>query len=382
MSNPSVLQIVDSFLPVIGGKQLVVHWLTTHLNNAGFETNVFASGIGANNNFERNYSISRFPRRPRTGRIPRNTAVLLMNRIKHRPALLHAHSAFPAGLYAVLSKKIRNIPVVITCTGEDVLKVPEIGYGESLNSKTASKIEYALRGADALIAISEGMKEILIEWGVSEDKIHFIPNGIDLERFSVNEEHAIEKSNNKTLLAIGKYRRVKGFEEFLQTSAFVIKEEPDANATIIGDGMEHLNNLITDLNLGDKLDIQEESFDYNKEDLEDKLKNSYNSSGVYISSSLSESFSITILESMAMGLPVVSTATPGAKGLIVHEETGLLSPVGDVQKLAENVLRVFRDKELRAKLIKNALKKSKNYSWEKVTRMHINLYEQLLKKKI
>lgn len=145
--------------------------------------------------------------------------------------------------------------------------------------------------------------------------------------------------------------------------------------------MEHLNNLITDLNLGDKLDIQEESFDYNKEDLEDKLKNSYNSSGVYISSSLSESFSITILESMAMGLPVVSTATPGAKGLIVHEETGLLSPIGDVQKLAENVLRVFRDKELRAKLIKNALKKSKNYSWEKVTQMHIHLYEELLNKK-
>ena len=382
MSNPSVLQVVDSFLPVIGGKQLVVHWLTTHLNNAGFETNVFASGIGANNNFERNYKISRFPARPRVGRIARNTAVLMMYRMKNRPALLHAHSAFPAGLYAVLSKKIRNIPVVITCTGEDVLKVPEIGYGESLNSKTASKIEFALRGADALIAISEGMKEILIEWGVSEDKIHFIPNGIDLERFSVNEEHAIEKSNNKTLLAIGSYRRVKGFEEFLKAAALVLREEPDLRASIVGRGMEKLDGLVAELKLTNKLDIKEESFDYQKEDSEDLLKNSYNSSGVYVSSSLSESFSITILESMAMGLPVVSTATPGAKGLIVHEETGLLSPVGDVQKLAENVLRVFRDKELRAKLIKNALKKSKNYSWEKVTRMHIHLYEQLLKKKI
>ena len=359
----------------------MVHWLTTHLNNAEFEADVFASGLGANNNFERNYKISRFPKRPRTGRISRTTAVLMMYRMRHRPALLHAHTAFPAGLYAVLSKKIRNIPVVITCTGEDVLKVPEIGYGESLNSKTSSRIEYALQGADALIAKSEGIKDKLLQWGVSEEKIHFIPNGIDLERFSAETGDVVKNSGRKTLLAIGKYRRVKGFEEFLKATALVIKEEPDVMATIIGKDMERLDRLVAELNLENNLDIQEEFFDYQNEDSEDLLKNSYNSSGVYVSSSLSESFSNTILESMAMGLPVVATATPGAKGLIEHEVTGLMSPVGDVQKLAENVLKLFRDKALRAKLIKNALKKSKNYSWEKVTQLHIHLYEELLDKK-
>ena len=381
MSNPSVLQVIDSFLPVIGGKQLMVHWLTTHLNNAGFEADVFASGLGANNNFERNYKVSRFPKRPRIGRISRTTAVLMMYRMKHRPALLHAHTAFPAGLYAVLSKKIRKIPVVITCTGEDVLKVPEIGYGASLDPKILSKIEFALQGADALIAKSEGIKDKLLQWGVSEEKIHFIPNGIDLERFSAETGDVVKKSGRKILLAIGKYRRVKGFEEFLKATALIIKKDPEAKATIVGNGMEKLEGLVAELKLTNKLDIKTESFDYNKEDSNDNLKDSYSSSGVYVSSSLSESFSNTILESMAMSLPVVATATPGAKGLIEHEETGLLSPIGDVQKLAENVLRLFRDKELRAKLIINALKKSKNYSWEKVTQMHIHLYEELLNKK-
>jgi len=359
----------------------MVHQLTTELNNAGIETNVFASGIGEKNDFEQNYKVSRFPGRPKVGRIPRNTFILMMYRMKNTPDLLHAHTAFPAGLYAVLSKKVREIPVVITCTGEDVLKVPEINYGASLDPEISSKIEFALQGADALIAKSKGIRDTLLEWGVNKEKIHFIPNGIDLERFCVEEENVTKSSNKKTLLAIGKYRRVKGFEEYLKTAAIVIKEEPEVRTIIIGKDMEKLDGLIGELEIESNLDIRSESFDYNNEDSEDILKNIYKSSGVYVSSSLSESFSNTILESMAMGVPVVTTETPGAKGLITHEETGLLSPIGDVQKLAENVLRIFKDKTLREKLIKNALIKSKNYSWEKVTQMHIKLYDQLLEKK-
>ena len=80
-----------------------------------------------------------------------------------------------------------------------------------------------------------------------------------------------------------------------------------------------------------------------------------------------------------MGVPVVSTETPGAKGLIEHEKTGMLSPVGNVEKLSENILRVLQNEELRDTLIQNALAKSRDYSWESVAKKHIDLYDSLLR---
>ena len=378
MRNRSVLQIVDSFLPVIGGKQLVVHWLASYLNKSGFPANVFAGGLGEKNDFEHNYRISRFPARPRAAHIPRNLAFLMFTRLRFRPGILHAHTAFPAGYYAALSKKFSEAPLVITCTGEDILTVPEINYGASLNPVIAKRIEFALKSADVLIAKSEGIKETIMELGIPKEKIRSIPNGIDLNRFSQNNTDPVENRKSKTLLAIGKYRRVKGFEELLKITALVAKDIPDIKCVIVGKGMEVLNPLISELNLRENVQISEESFDYNNIESEDFLRSFYNSSSVYVSASLSESFSSTILESMAMGVPVVSTETPGAKGLIEHEKTGMLSPVGNVEKLSENILRVLQDEELRDTIIQNALAKTRDYSWELVANKHIDLYDSLL----
>ena len=356
-----------------------MHWLATYLNRSGFPANVFAGGLREKNDFEHNYRISRFPTRPRAASIPRNLIFLLSARLRFRPGILHAHTAYPAGYYAALSKKIVDVPLVITCTGEDILTVPEINYGASLNPVIAKKTEFALKSADVLIAKSGGIKGKLMELGIPKEKIRSIPNGIDLNRFSQNNAEPVENRESRTLLAIGKYRRVKGFEELLKTTALVAKDIPDIKCVIVGKGMDVLNPLIADLNLQENVQILEESFDYKNIEPEDFLRSVYNSSSVYVSSSLSESFSNTILESMAMGVPVVSTETPGAKGLIDHEKTGMLSPVGNVEKLSENILRVLQNEELRDTLIQNALAKSRDYSWESVAKKHIDLYDSLLR---
>ena len=211
----------------------MVHWLATYLNQYGFKANVFASGLGVRNEFEHNYKIYRFPKRPKIGKIMRNTLFLLFDRLRSNPGLLHAHTAYPAGYYAALSKKIVDAPLVITCTGEDILTVPEINYGASLNPVIASRTEFALKSADVLIAKSEGIKETIMELGIPNEKIRSIPNGIDLNRFSQYNTGPVDNRKPKTLLAIGKYRRVKGFEELLKITALVAKDIPDIKCVIV-----------------------------------------------------------------------------------------------------------------------------------------------------
>jgi|APSaa5957512622_1039677.scaffolds.fasta_scaffold31739_2 glycosyltransferase involved in cell wall biosynthesis len=378
--NRSVLLLVDSFLPVIGGKQVLVHWLATSLNRLDYEARVLTGGLGLKNGLKQNYVVHRFPLRPRYLYVLRSTSFLLFERMRCRPGLVHAHNAYPAGYIAACSKRVKNVPLVVTCHGVDVLTEPNIDYGIGLDPVLSRKVSYTLQMADAIIANSEGMKDALLGWGVQKDKIHFIPNGVEIAPLTCESQNVSLSNSNrkqKVILAIGKYRMVKGFEHLVKAVALVAENEA-VKCILVGRGMEVLNPLINELKIEDKIELVGETSDYLKLEPSNRLLGFYKMSDVYVSSSLSESFSNTILESMSLELPVVATATIGARGLIKDGITGLLSPVGNVRALADNILMILRDNQLRARVVKNAREESLNYSLERVAMQHIELYDKLL----
>jgi glycosyltransferase involved in cell wall biosynthesis len=269
---------------------------------------------------------------------------------------------------------------VVTCHGVDVLTEPNIDYGIGLDPVLSRKVSYTLQMADAIIANSEGMKDALLGWGVQKDKIHFIPNGVEIAPLTCESQNVSLSNSNrkqKVILAIGKYRMVKGFEHLVKAVALVAENEA-VKCILVGRGMEVLNPLINELKIEDKIELVGETSDYLKLEPSNRLLGFYKMSDVYVSSSLSESFSNTILESMSLELPVVAPATIGARGLIKDGITGLLSPVGNVRALADNILMILRDNQLRARVVKNAREESLNYSLERVAMQHIELYDKLL----
>ena len=86
---------------------------------------------------------------------------------------------------------------------------------------------------------------------------------------------------------------------------------------------------------------------------------------------------VSILEAFAAGTPVVTTAPEGIRYIVEHDRTGLLSPPGDWEALAENVLRLLREPCLAAELAQNAWQKSQAYRWEAVRDQWLNVYRSL-----
>jgi len=94
--------------------------------------------------------------------------------------------------------------------------------------------------------------------------------------------------------------------------------------------------------------------------------------------SLTESFGLVALESMACGTPVVGTRVGGLQTLIEHGESGLLVPAGDYQALAESIAKVLTDHRLRMHLAHGARDRAEHYSWRSVGDRVEALYAKIL----
>ncbi len=99
--------------------------------------------------------------------------------------------------------------------------------------------------------------------------------------------------------------------------------------------------------------------------LQEDLAKIYSSASVFISSSWCEGFGLPGLEAMACGVPVVTTDSGGIKEYAVNEKTALVVPPRNPQALADGISRILNNEQLRNKLIKNGLKKVKEFNWGK-----------------
>jgi glycosyltransferase involved in cell wall biosynthesis len=215
-----------------------------------------------------------------------------------------------------------------------------------------------LSKASRIIGVSQAVaSQLEADNIVPAKKISVVLNGIDADRFvearaKFDRRQFLDswKLSADTLLigTIGELTPLKGQEEFLRAASEVLKQFPKAHFIIAGidqsRGNKHrtrLEQVIADLNLKARVSLVGW--------LED-LAQLYCALDVFVSSSHTESFGLTIAEAMASGTAVVATETDGARELIKAEETGLLVPIVNVTKLAEAILSLLKNEPDRIRL--------------------------------
>ena len=189
------------------------------------------------------------------------------------------------------------------------------------------------------------------------EKISVVLNGIDTARFSetkatFNRQQFLGswKLPKESLLVgtVGELTPLKGQEEILHAASQLLKQLPQTHFIIAG--VDHsrekkhrtrLEQLIKELNLTTQVSLV---------GWLDDLAELYCALDVFVSASHTESFGLAIAEAMASGTAVVATESEGASELIKADKTGLLVPIGNVDKLAESILLLLRDKEERVRL--------------------------------
>lgn len=215
-----------------------------------------------------------------------------------------------------------------------------------------------LSRAARIIAVSQAVASRLeAEAIVPAEKISVVLNGIDTARFAkaraeFNRRQFLDswKLPEDSLLVgtVGELTPLKGQEEILRAAAQILQQVPQAHFIIAGidhsRGNQHrtrLERLTRELNLTAHVSLVGW--------LED-LAQLYCALDVFVSASHTESFGLAIAEAMASSTAVVATETEGARELVKAGKTGLLVPIGDVDKLAELILLLLSDKDQRVRL--------------------------------
>ena len=276
-----------------------------------------------------------------------------LNRLikRYKFELLHAHDD-KSLLYSWLLKIINpRLKIIYTCHLYLDYKrsdfPSQITYLNYLLRKRASSF-LAKRFLRPIIAVSEATKEQLIKGGLREDEVIVLHNGIDVEFWKQNSGYPVlrdEMQLRSDELLVGTVARIdyqKDFRTFFGVAKLVKLHVPRARFVVVGDGkgdeLEKIKESAKEFGLS-----QDVCFTGHRND----LLNVYSSLDLFLMTSIKEGLPNSILEAMAMEVPVVSTAVAGVTELVVDGKTGYLCEMGDSTSLSKRVIELLENGNLR-----------------------------------
>ena len=175
----------------------------------------------------------------------------------------------------------------------------------------------------------------------------------------------------KRVIAVGRLDYQKSFDRLIQVWEKVHQQMPEWRLDIFGQGewKDMLQRMIDERGLEASVNLNAPTKDIGKE---------YSESSMIVMSSHYEGFPMVMIEAMACGLPAVCFDFKcGPRDIIIEGENGLIVPDGDIDGLAEAMVRLMRDDELRKRMGENAKKVVEKYSEDRVMGLWVNLYEEI-----
>ncbi|MFA5038112.1 MAG: glycosyltransferase [Candidatus Omnitrophota bacterium] len=212
-----------------------------------------------------------------------------------------------------------------------------------------SKLRLLTLFSSRIICVSEANRRYLRALNIQK-RMEVIYNGIAIDKFlenskrsSWNKSDLFPQANIKIVTSIGSLIPRKGMDILLKAFQIVIKEAPEARLVIIGKG-----DLAPFERLARKLGIVE--FIRLTGFLKEYPYGILNSTDLYVSASYAESFGLSIAEAELLGIPVVATRVGGVPEVVVDTKTGFLAPAGDEKALAEKMVLLLKDDNLRKRM--------------------------------
>ncbi|HQR33978.1 MAG TPA: glycosyltransferase family 4 protein [Blastocatellia bacterium] len=233
--------------------------------------------------------------------------------------LIDAHYVYPDGYAATLIGERLNVPVVITARGTDINLFSQMRL-------IRPKIVAALNRAAGIIAVSEALKQRMIELGISAEKIAVIRNGVDRDVFYPRDRRDIrqrlkQNPEDRILLSVGALVSLKGFDRLIEAMALLngAGQGSRLKLFIIGEGPERraLEAQISNLNLTDCVHLIGAKPQCD-------LADWYSAADLFCLASHREGCPNVVVEALACGVPVVAADVGGVAELIGSRNCGWL----------------------------------------------------------
>jgi glycosyltransferase involved in cell wall biosynthesis len=276
---------------------------------------------------------------------------------RHRITHLLSQSSIWGGFTATLASRIFSIPHLVEIHGDVYFKYPQ---SPKFHERILARISrYSLKRATVVRSLSESMTRSLQQMGI-ENKIVEIPNRVNLKRFGP-PKNDYSLSEPIEILSIGRFVPQKGYDIAIQ-SILQLQKNRSVRLRLVGGGK--LKEALLE-RIGQNPNI--ELIDWVKqEDLIAMMRKA----DIYIQPSLphlGEAMPRTILEAMAMGLPIVASRIAAIPGVLTHGQNALLVQPGNIEELSDSLTSLISDQLKRRELGQKAFQDAReHYEWSKI----------------
>ena len=343
-----VVLVTRRFWPLVGGAEMVMANLAEAMRQLGAETQIVTA------QWERTWPTEVIHREAPVHRIPQpqrrawGTFVYMRGLTRwlrrHRDQFdavcvsMLKHSAYVAAGCAAKE----NFPLLLRAEGGGETGDSHWQQTARLGRRIAKRCQ-----RQTVVAPSQQIVEELTGSGYSQQRVHYVPNGVavlepladrNAARLSLGEaNHDLLALDHAPVAAFtGRLSRKKGLFELIAAWRLVVQQHPNAKLWLVGEGDDRdaLFQQVKDLELNSRV-LLPGAFD----DVSEVLQ----AADIFVLPSHEEGMSLSLLEAMAAGRPVVASDIPGNRAIVSSGVEGLLTPLGDVPKLAEAIIQMFND---------------------------------------
>lgn len=287
--------------------------------------------------------------------------------------LIHVHYAIPHATSAYLAKQIlgekgANIPLITTLHGTDITIV-----GSSPTYLPV--VNFSINQSDGVTAVSEYLSQETYSRFTIEKGIKVIPNFVDTEYFvRSNKSHfkkAICPNDEFIITHVSNFRKVKRVPDTVEIFKRVLDAGIPTKLLLVGDGPERENTEQKCRELG----VCSHTLFLGKQE---KIEEILSISDLFLIPSGSETFGLAALEAMSCSVPVISSDIGGLPELNIHEETGYLAGLGDVQTMGDYVIRLLSDNKLLEGMSVNARNRALKFKTEFIIQQYEDFYYEVI----
>ena len=240
------------------------------------------------------------------------------------------------------------------------LDLPYAGIDPRVIAKECAEYE----AADAVLVPSDFVRRSFIEKGMAPEKVHSIPLGVNLMSY----ERRAARDEKFRILFVGQLSVRKGLHYLLQ--AFRLADLKDATLVLVGAEHPETRSLL-------------ERFPVSSIEVTGPLSRAevatqMSRASLFVLPSIEEGLSLVMAEALACGCPVIASENTGATDLFTDGEEGAIVPVGDINALAQNMIRLHDDRALLNEMALKARQRvQKIGGWDSFGAAAVRLFEQL-----
>jgi glycosyltransferase involved in cell wall biosynthesis len=306
-------------------------------------------------------------------RVPASMGVAGMAQLRRALAsghydIVHSHAARAHGAVAGARIGLKSSPLHVVSRRVDF----DVARG------VVSRWKY-LHGADAYLAISDGVRRVLLAGGIPTERVHVVMSGIDLGKFAGLKERALVRAElglDENTLAVGNVAALaphKAQNDLLRAAQQVLARRDDVRFFIVGEGALRAELEALARSLGVQARVTFTGF---RSDALDLLR----AFDVFAMSSYLEGLGTSIMDAQVLGVPVVATRTGGIPELVEDTVTGLLVPPRHPEAFAGALLRMLEDEPLRRSCAETARIRSSRYDYRTMVNKTLDVYRELCQK--